>query len=119
MNGADLTQIGPYSRPPALAKMDGRTREARLMRDTRKALFQHVGGKPSATQALVIDRIVNLTLRVATMDRKFAEAGTMTEHDTGTYLAWSAALSRLTRQLGLAGTPPKARTLAEVRGQAA
>jgi hypothetical protein len=89
------------------------------MRDTRKALVQHVGGKPSATQALVIDRIVNLTLRVATMDRKFAETRTITDHDTATYLAWSAALSRLTRQLGLVGAPPRAKTLAEIRGQKA
>jgi hypothetical protein len=89
------------------------------MRDTRKALFEHVGGRVSATEALVIDRIVNLTLRVAAMDAKFNETGTMTPHDTATYLAWSAALSRLTRQLGLKGPAPKAKTLAEIRGQKA
>ena len=38
---------------------------------------------------------MQLTLRVAAMDRKFAEArGAMTEHDTLTYLAWSNSLSR-------------------------
>jgi hypothetical protein len=102
-----------------LAKLDGRTKEARLMRDTRNALAQHLGGKPSVTQTMVIDRVCNLTLRIATMDRKFAETGTMTELDTRQYLAWSAALTRLLRQLGFAGAAPKPRTLAEVRGQAA
>ena len=114
-----MNAIGPYSRPLALAKLDGRTREARLMRDTRKSLVQHVGGKPTATEAMVIDRVVNLTLRVATMDRKFTATGTMTEHDTREYLAWSAALTRLLRQLGFASAPPKPRTLAEIRGKVA
>jgi hypothetical protein len=96
-----MTPIGPYSRPNALAKIDGRTQEARLMRQTREALVQHLGGKPSATAKLLIERAVNLQLRIATMDRKFAETGEMTEHDTRTYLAWTGSLSRLCRDLGL------------------
>jgi hypothetical protein len=39
----------PY-RPVALAKLDQRTKEARLMRETRAALVAHVGGKPSAVR---------------------------------------------------------------------
>ena len=116
-----MTVIGPYSRPPALAKLDGRSSEARLMRKVRNDLVAHVGGKPSVTQSMLIERIVNLSLRVATMDRKFTATGEMTEHDTATYLAWSSSLSRLLRELGMKGTAPRAPTLAEVvaKGRAA
>jgi len=96
-----MPKIGPYSRPHSLAKISGRTREGRLMRDTRAALVTHLGGKPSVTEAMLIERVVNLQLRIAAMDRKFAETGEMTEHDTRTYLAWSNAVSHLIRDLGL------------------
>jgi hypothetical protein len=109
-----MNAIGPYSHPATLAKLDQRTREARLMRQTREALVQHLGGKPSATEKLLIERAANLQLRIATMDRKFSETGEMTEHDTRTYLAWTGSLSRLLRDLGLKGTPPKPPTVAEV-----
>ena len=98
--------LGPYSHPLALSKRDGRTREARLMRDTRAALTAHVGGNPSVTQRLLIDRAVQLTIRVATMDRKFAETEVQTEHDSRTYLAWTGSLSRILRDLGLQAVDP-------------
>ena len=57
LENADLTHaattqpIRPTYRPVALAKLDQRTKEARLMRETRAALVAHVGGKPSAVQS--------------------------------------------------------------------
>ena len=51
-----MSQIGPYSRPATLAKLDGRTRESRLMQTARAELSAHVGGKPSAVQRRLIDR---------------------------------------------------------------
>jgi hypothetical protein len=42
--------IGPYCRPLALAKLDGRTKEAALMRRVRAELTAHVGGTPSFPQ---------------------------------------------------------------------
>jgi hypothetical protein len=70
---------------------------------------------------MLINRIVNLTIRVATMDRKFVETAEMTEHDTRTYLAWSASLSRLLRDLGMEGAPTPAPTIADIfaKGRAA
>ena len=56
--------VGPYSKPATLAKLDGRTREARLMRDTRAALTRHVGGSPSATQRMLVERAATLSLHV-------------------------------------------------------
>jgi len=106
-------RIGPYSRPTVLAKMDQRTREARLVRETRAELVKHCGGRPSATQRALIEQAAQIRLRLACMDRTFAESrGTMTAHDSRTYLAWSNSYSRLLRQLGLQGAPAPVLTLA-------
>lgn len=102
--------IGPHSRPAALAKIDGRTRTARLVRDTRAELVAHVGGKPSATQAVLIERACQLALQIALMD---AKRGGLTDHDSRTYLAWTNTLTRLCRQLGLKSAPDRSRSLAD------
>lgn len=100
---APRKRLGPYSRPRALARMDGRTKEARFLRDTRADLLRHVGGTPTVVQAALIERAVILSLRVAQMDAKAADGGVLTEHDSRTYLAWSNHLTRTLRQLGLKG----------------
>lgn len=105
----------------APAHLDGRTREAKLARDTRAALVAHVGGEPSATQAAIIEQLVQLRLRLAVMDRKFVEAGSQTEHDSRVYLAWANSYTRLLRQIGIKGAAPVKPTLREyiARGPAA
>ena len=93
--------IGPYSRPNALAKMDGRSREARLLQKTRADLIEHIGGKPTATQLSLIDRAAWLQLHVSLMDAKtMEEGGPSSERDSRQYLAWSNALTRILRDLG-------------------
>ena len=92
--------IGPYSRPHVLAKLDRRTREARLLATLREELTAHVGGQPSAVQYAVIERAAWLGLRLAMMDAKAAEAGDMGERDGRQYLAWANSYGRLLRQLG-------------------
>ncbi len=118
-----MSTIGPYSRPASLAKMDGRTREARLMRDFRARLVVHVGGRPSATQSALIDRAMWLALHVAQLDERTAAGGAMTEHDSRTYLAWSNSLTRTLRELGTEGAaspaPPDLRAHLARRNQAA
>ena len=42
-----MAQIGPHSRPHMLAKIDGRTKESRLMAAARAELTAHVGGNPN------------------------------------------------------------------------
>lgn len=108
-----MNQIGPYSTPNSLAKVDGRTREARLMQKTRQELTAHCGGSPSATQRAMIERAVNLTVRIAAMDAKFAEDRAMTDHDSRTYLAWSNTLTRTLRALGTEPKRDRRKTLAE------
>ncbi len=83
------------------------------MREVRSELTAHVGGAPSATQRVLIERAVQLTLRLAIMDTKFGETGVQTEHDSRTYLAWSGSLSRAMRDLGLKGAASRPKSLAE------
>jgi hypothetical protein len=109
---ASKSQVSPCSRPHTLAKLDERTREARLVREVRAELVSHVGGIPTAPQSAMIEQAVQLRLRLACMDRKFAEGGTQTDHDSRTYLAWNNSLVRLMRQLGPAAKA-KVPTLAD------
>lgn len=102
-----------HSRPAALAKLDGRTREARIMRAARDELTAHVGGKPSATQRALIERAATLTLRVAQLDAKAADAGAMSDHASKQYLAWSNSLTRTLRELGLKPAAEKPPSLAD------
>lgn len=111
-----MPALSPYSRQNTLAQLDGRTKEARLMQAMRTALAEHVGGTPSAPQIALIERAAQLSLRVAMMDRKFAETGVQTEHDTRTYLAWSGHLARVMRVLG---PPAAARPLTPAEALAA
>lgn len=107
MSGASTKRT--YSRPATLAAQDQRTKEARLIRETRAALVEHVGGHPSATQRALIERICQLTLRVESMDRKFARDGVQTDHDSKVYLAWSNSLGRTLAQLGMQPTAAPAK----------
>jgi hypothetical protein len=94
-------------------KLDGRTKESRLLEDVRRDLVRHVGNKPSATQRQLIERACQLTLRVALMDQAFAETGEMSDHTSRVYLAWSNSLSRTLRELGLKGAAERTPSLAD------
>ena len=87
------------------------------MKAVRADLIAHLGGKPSVTQSMLIEQVVQLRLRMALMDEKFAKTGEQTQHDSATYLAWSGSLARLLRNLGMKGLEPKAPTLAELRAK--
>lgn len=112
-----MPALSPHSSQTTLAKLDGRTREARLMQQVRKELTDHVGGSPSATQRALIERAVNISVRLAVMDQRFAETKTQTEHDSRTYLAWSNSLTRTMRSLGLKGASNRTPTLADYLAQ--
>lgn len=102
-------RVGPNSRPSALAALDQRTREARLLRKMEADLTSHIGGTPSATQRALIARCAMLSLHVAMLDGRALQSGGMTAHDQRAYLAFSNSLSRSLRDLGLdpaAAAPP-------------
>jgi hypothetical protein len=96
-----MPKIGPHSRPDKLQIVDGRLAEGKLMARVREELTQHLGGKPSATQRILIDRAAALSLRLHLMDRESARSGGMSERNGRQYLAWSNSLTRVMNQIGL------------------
>jgi hypothetical protein len=100
-----MPRIGPHSRPDKLQIVDGRLAEGRLMARVRAELTQHLGGKPTAPQRILIDRAAALSLRLHLMDRESARSGEMSERNGRQYLAWSNSLTRVLNQIGLAAAP--------------
>jgi hypothetical protein len=84
-----------------LAKLDRRTRESRLMAAARAELVAHVGGAPSSTQRVLIERAARLQLYIEVMDRETLESGSMSERNSRQYLAWCNALRLCLRELGV------------------
>ena len=105
--------ITPRSGAGTLAKLDQRTREARLLRETRESLIRHLGASPSAVELALVDRIALLTLHTALFDRKALEAGGLSERDSRSYLAYSNSLSRALRALGVEPAAARPPSLAE------
>ncbi len=101
-------RLHPYVDSGALLRADGRTKEARLLFSIREELVEHVGGEPNAVQRALIEQAAQLRLRIALMDRKFAETGVQTELDSRTYLAWTNSYARLLARLGPASPPRQA-----------
>lgn len=101
----DASEVPRSAKVINLATLDQRTREYRLMQETRADLLAHVGNMPSATQLALIERACQLRLRIAVMDQSYADQGTMTEHDSRVYLAWSNAYVRVVTALGLKAPP--------------
>ncbi len=106
-----MPHIGPYSRTDALNAMDKRTWQAKLLAKTRAELTAHVGGKPSAAQAALIDRCAWLTLYLAMLQHRTAEGVAMNDHDARVYLSWSNALTKTLARIGLQGPEAAPKTL--------
>src|SRR5438105_14864700 len=100
MPAGKVRRITPNSQPHTIAKLDGRTREAILMRRVRVELTAHCGHTPSATQRLLIERAVMLSLKVAQIDAMILEGYPLTGHDNVHALAWNNALRRTLEALG-------------------
>jgi len=114
----NIPLLGPHSRPARLAKVDGRTKEARLMQAVRADLIAHLGGSPSAVQNRLIDRAALLSLHIELFDRRALESGgPLTERDSRSYLAYSNSLTRLLARLGIKGAKPAPPTIADVAAE--
>jgi hypothetical protein len=104
--------IGPQSSLAALAKLDGRTREAMFMRRVHADLTRHVGGTPSAVERMLIERASVLMLRLAKLDEKIVnETGPLTLHDTNFIIAWQNSLTKVLVALGIAAAAAPTPTL--------
>jgi hypothetical protein len=108
-----MPPIGPGSRPERFAKLDGRTRLAKLSKTLRSELTAHVGGNPSATQSMLIGQAVQLQLHLALLDKQTADGVEMNGHDSRYYLAWSNSLARLLTRIGMKAAPVPKATLAD------
>ena len=94
--------LGPHSRRHRLAVLDGRSREARLLKATIDELTEHVGGKPSATQTRQIARAARIELYMSLMDaRADLNGAVLSERDSHSYLAWCNSYRLILRDLGL------------------
>jgi hypothetical protein len=107
---------GPYSkifeRGPLAPSVDGRSMEGRLIRKLERELITHIGGAPSITQRLLIERIIKTHLQLRALDEKLA-GGTWTDHDRRTQAALANGLRLCLRDLGVKPVAAKPPSLAE------
>ena len=96
---ADARRLGPQSAPHTLAKLDQRTREAAFMRRIRNELTEHVGGRPTAPQRLLIERLVVVALRLQLYDRKMTAGEVITDHDGRVFAGLHTAYRLMLREL--------------------
>ena len=96
--------LGPYSvHFQALnGKLDGRTKEARILKSTRKEVAALLGHRPNAAELAMIEQIAWLQLRVAAINQRLL-AGSYTQFDTSVYNAHVNSLARLFAKLGVIG----------------
>jgi len=92
-------------------KLDGRTREASLMRRVSEDLIRHLGS-PSAVQRQLIERAAMLTVHIELFDRRAIANGGLDQGDAREYLDLNNSLVRILRQLGLKGADAKPPSLA-------
>ena len=80
------------SRTVTMAKVDGRSAFGQLIRQVRSDLVQHVGGKPTAVQRMLIERAATLTGYLARLDGDALSPAGMSDHRRREYLAADGAL---------------------------
>lgn len=83
------------------------------MRQTRRDLFQHCGGRTTKVQQMLIERAVTLTAYVARLDAKALSPEGLSDHARREYLAADGALRRVLRELGTKGAPERVESLSD------
>lgn len=123
MSGASergATQFRNRNRRPRHTALSAKSWEYRLLQKTRDELSRHLGGNPSATQRVLIERAAWLTVYIAKQDAQTQAGGAfMSEHASRQYLAWSNSLVRTMKALGLRGVERRPPSLAEIAAAAA
>ena len=94
---------------------DGRTWQARLARDVRRGLVEHVGGAPSPVEAALIGRAAQLAVHLAEIDARIV-SGADGPSDRAEYAGLSHSL---VDALGRLGAKPSPRTMTAAAGPAA
>ena len=108
--------VKPYSRRLRRGAVgdicDGRSATGRFIRNLESELVAHVGGAPTITQRLLIDRLIKIRLQLDAFDKKLV-GGNWTPHDSRTHGGLLNAFRLTARELGLKGASKAAPTLAE------
>ncbi len=107
-------KIGPSSQAATWQKIDGRGVVARRLRAYRDELTEHVGGSPSATERVLIDRAAMLRVQLELMDQRSLKGAPLPDHTARSYIAWSNALRLVLQALGLERRGPRQKSLAEL-----
>ena len=94
-------RIGPHSRATALARLDGRTREAKEMREIAAALTEHLGGDLTPPQQMLVQMTGVLWLRLSLMAPQMLTDPGQAERYGSVFLAWVNALRRNLAELGV------------------
>src|SRR5271167_605685 len=101
-----MGELGPYSvHLTALNNLDGRTKEARILKSMRRELTALLGHQPNAGELALIERLAWLQLRVSVLDQRLLD-GKFTQFDASVYNAHVNSLSRLLVKLGVVGNGP-------------
>jgi hypothetical protein len=90
----------------SLGRLDRRTHPGKLARDLGAELIEHIGGSPTVTQRLLIERTIKMNLQLDALDAKL-ERGQWTANDQRTYGAMNNAVRLALRELE--GMRPKKR----------
>jgi hypothetical protein len=105
--GKSHGRLGPHSRTfnrGAIGhSIDGRSREGRFLRAFEAQLSEHIGGKPSIAERMLISRLARIALRLEMFDEKLS-AGTLTDHDGRIYGALHNSFRLMLRELGIKGS---------------
>ena len=104
-----MPRIGPFSTAEALSALDGRSREARLLKIARKELTDLIGGNPNVAQRELIAQASWMKLRIALMNERLIQGENLDEPGTRQFQGWCNAYARLLRQLSDLAPKPSAR----------
>jgi hypothetical protein len=105
-----VRQVGPYSRPHRLRRLDKRTSLGRYLHDFETGLISHTGGAPSFAIRSLIDTAVGIETQLVLLER----AGIKTAHDARTYSGLISAKRNTLKAIGLGpAAEPKTPSLAE------
>ena len=106
-------RVGPFSTATELRKVDGRTREARIVRAVVADLVAQLGGHPSAAQRLLIQSAAIVTLRLTLALERYQLGGETSDRLDQHVVALINAQRQVLGTLGLENVKPAAISLAQ------
>jgi len=97
-----IRKPGPFSRDRSLSTLDKRTKAGRVLRTTIGDLTAHLGGEPTAAEALLIQSAALKATRLFLLSEKLLAGGEIGEDGDHHALAWLNSMRQDLTALGLA-----------------